>query len=801
MANNRKSNFIVRGGFDGSGISKGLSRTQKQFAQFQVGLKNTMKLVGATFGALAIGSLVKESVNAASELEGAFVGLQSILAGQGKNFEQAKDYINDYIKDGLVPLGNAVTAYKNLAQRGYNDEQIQQVMTRLKDAASFGRQASYTLGEAVSTATEGLKNENSILVDNAGVTKNVSKMWQDYAKSIGKATTQLTQEEKIQAEVNGIINETRFQVGDAAKYADTYAGRVAALSKTLRDVKVNLGNAFIPIANTILPLLQTLGNALAKVTSTFSQFSQALFGKAIKPKATQQQAIAIENLGDATKEAGKQAKGALTGFDEINNLNLGTDTQSVLPETGNVTMSMIEVDDGTGGAMEEITSKAQAMADKMKTVFNEFKDTVVRNKDIILPALGAIAGSLAALAAFQGLQNLQTSIRGIGVAASGAWKAISAHPLVAVLAVVAAVIGALITAYKTNDKFKSSIDNLWASLMSKLEPALARLGQAISVVWVNVFVPFGDFLDRLWKSVLLPVATVITDVLGAAFAILGEIALMVWDNVLKPIADFLVTVWVAAINGVVEIMDHWKNNILKPIAAYLEHIFAPVINGLAKLFKYLWIDVLKPLASYMWGTFKPVLEDSFAAIKGAINGLKRVFTGLITFITGIFTANWKKAWEGVRNIFGGIADTLYALFKTPINLIIKAVNWMIDGLNKIKIDVPDWMSKITGIQGSFGFNIGKIPELAKGGLVNRPTLAMVGERGPEAVVPLENTGFVDAIASAVGTAVMAAMSVTNQGDNDKEVIMEVEGVKFGRVLLPILDDEARRLGYRPILQT
>ena len=223
-----------------------MNKSQRKLSAWQKNIGKTLKGIGAMLGGLAVGKLVKDSLNAASELEGAFVGLESILTGQGRSFSKAKAFINDYIQDGLIPLTDAITAYKNLAARGYNDEQIQQVLERLKDAAAFGRQSSYTLGEAVRTATEGLKNENSILVDNAGVTKNVSKMWEEYAKSIGKTRNQLTQAEKIQAEVNGILKETQWQVGDAAKYTKTYAGRLAMLSKTLQDIKITIGNALKP---------------------------------------------------------------------------------------------------------------------------------------------------------------------------------------------------------------------------------------------------------------------------------------------------------------------------------------------------------------------------------------------------------------------------------------------------------------------------------------------------------------------------------------------------------------------------
>lgn len=138
---------------------------QNQVDKFGVTLRKLAGVIGLAFGTAAIINFGKESVKAASALNDAWMGLESIVAGQGKSFSKAKSFINDYISDGLVPLENAVTAYKNLAARGYSTEQIEKTLTALKDAAAFGRQASYSLGDAVSSATEGLKNENSILVN------------------------------------------------------------------------------------------------------------------------------------------------------------------------------------------------------------------------------------------------------------------------------------------------------------------------------------------------------------------------------------------------------------------------------------------------------------------------------------------------------------------------------------------------------------------------------------------------------------------------------------------------------------
>ena len=87
--------------------------------------------------------------------------------------------------------------------------------------------------------------------------------------------------------------------------------------------------------------------------------------------------------------------------------------------------------------------------------------------------------------------------------------------------------------------------------------------------------------------------------------------------------------------------------------------------------------------------------------------------------------------------------------KGPLNAVISLINAAIGGLNKISVDVPDWIPGLGGK--TFGFNIPKIPYLAQGGIIDSPTLAMMGEQGKsEAVVPLErNLGWRDAIANKV----------------------------------------------------
>ena len=190
------------------------------------------------------------------------VGLNSLAEGTGQDFGDLQAAAEDLASDGLMTVADAAASLKNLLARGFSADEAVQMLERLKDAAAFGRQSSLSLGEAVRSASEGIKNENSILVDNAGVTKNVAVMWEEYAATIGKSAANLTQAERRQAEYNGIMQETAYQVGDAARYAEEFAGKQAALEAATLRVNQALGasvqGALTPLLEAVTPLVDAL---------------------------------------------------------------------------------------------------------------------------------------------------------------------------------------------------------------------------------------------------------------------------------------------------------------------------------------------------------------------------------------------------------------------------------------------------------------------------------------------------------------------------------------------------------------
>lgn len=156
------------------------------------------------------------------------------------------------------------------------------------------------------------------------------------------------------------------------------------------------------------------------------------------------------------------------------------------------------------------------------------------------------------------------------------------------------------------------------------------------------------------------------------------------------------------------------------------------------------IDFALPIIEDIINVIMDIGEVAIPAILAAIDvfsegitnlmeDIKLIFTGLVDFITGVFTGDWDKAWQGIKEIFGGVFDALVDLCKTPINAVIALINKAIGGINKLGITIPDWVPEFGGK--NFSINIPEIPMLAKGGWTNGPSIA--GEDGREAVISFQ----------------------------------------------------------------
>lgn len=266
---------------------------------------------------------------------------------------------------------------------------------------------------------------------------------------------------------------------------------------------------------------------------------------------------------------------------------------------------------------------------------------------------------------------------------------------------IGAVGAGLVGLYRKNDDFRKSVDSSW----KKIKAAVA---------------PVGKSLMQTFSSIAASLAPVIK-VIGKTF---GQ-AIKAMANAITPIIQ-TVGPALAKIFRVI-------GNVVKMLAPIFSKVMAGAVKILSKVFNALGVVVrkLQPVFKAVFNAVGRVIKTVASVIGSVIKGIMKTFGGIIDFITGVFTGNWSKAWNGVKSIFKGIWDTFVGIVKAPLNLIIDAINWVIDGLNKISIDVPDWVPGIGGK--TFGINISHISHLEKGTSHWGGGMALVGERGPEIV--------------------------------------------------------------------
>ena len=277
--------------------------------------------------------------------------------------------------------------------------------------------------------------------------------------------------------------------------------------------------------------------------------------------------------------------------------------------------------------------------------------------------------------------------------------------------------------------FIKSILSLIQTLLTKLSE-LSPTQQKILLIVTGLIIALGPLLIVIGK-----IGTGISSLISA-FKFLGPLlsgaktAVAGFAAGFNPVILIIAAVAAAVVGIGYLIYKNWDDicSWTRNLADNITAIWNNITEFFKNLFSTDWTET--------FGLIGNLLNGVYANIENFINAFKEIFKGIITFIKGVFTGDWKMAWEGVKSIFKGVFDLLYSIAVSPLNMIISAINLMISGLNKIieginKIKIPDW--DWLGSLAGKGFNIPTIKSiayLASGGELLRGT-AIVGEAGPE----------------------------------------------------------------------
>lgn len=296
---------------------------------------------------------------------------------------------------------------------------------------------------------------------------------------------------------------------------------------------------------------------------------------------------------------------------------------------------------------------------------------------------------------------------------------------------------------------------------NKFKSVFAGIGKALTPITAGAMTAFSGTLNQIGASggLLLKLKATIAGIGGGIKGLFSIITA-------NPIGAI-----VAAIGLVIAALIHlWNTNegFRNWVINFYNGVIKPIFERIGKIISDLWNNHLKPLweklkpgITSIWETIKtvwdaianliggiivflsPIISAILELVSGSIEtwaemvgSLADVLSGIIDFIAGVFTGDWERAWNGLKEIFTGIWDGMKAVARHGVNILVDIVNGIIKGLNKIHL--PNW--EILGSLAGKGINIPLIPRLAKGGVLTSPTIAMMGEyagayQNPEIVTP------------------------------------------------------------------
>ncbi len=676
--------------------------------------------------------------------------IQRKIESVGADIKASENYLSQMVKDG--------TAFQNMKE----SDKYKKLTLQLKDCNQEMEILQQKHKELEAKQMQKLAN----------AAKKTSGLFSNLLSRLKGITLSLLIFNWITKGFNVMMAAFRDGIQNMAKYSSDFNARMSEMKSATATLKASLGTLAVPIVEALTPAIVSLCGWLTNAINAINKFIAAVKGKSTWTKAKKQQVDYAKSL-DKTANSAKKAQGALANFDDLNVLQKSDTSEGGTTATGS----------GNGGYEEvPISEKDFEWIDKVKKAF-----------ETMLPVVILIGAALATW----GIANLLSGLMEVS-------------PLLGGLLAVIAIIGGLVLAVVSYfGMWKDGVD--WEGLIGYIA--------GVALVTAGLFALFGPVAAGI-ALIIAGIAGLIlalvdiyknglntknmTLLLISAFGILAGVFMAFGAP-----AAIVVGALMLIIAGITDLIQHGvnlKNGIMIVVGVFLVLMatVGTVVAAIAALIVGLVLAVAADWDNFKKTVWEPMkvwaktLLDNFSQIG---RGVMNIFSGIIDFIKGVFTGDWKLAWSGIEKFFSGIWDTIVGCLKASVNIIIGVLNTVynsicgvinacINAINKIKFTVPDFVPVIGGKEFG-GFNIPtistiNIPYLANGGITTGETLAKIGEAGQEAVLPLENnTGWMDDFASKL---------VGKMSNGNKTVILQLDGKKLAQTSLPYFSNESYRLG-------
>ena len=374
-----------------------------------------------------------------------------------------------------------------------------------------------------------------------------------------------------------------------------------------------------------------------------------------------------------------------------------------------------------------------------------------------------------------------------GVAAAATWAlngaiAVLTSPITLVIAAIAALIAIGVLLYQNWDTVVEFAKTAWQGLCDFISGICQAIGEFFSGLWTKlqeIFEPIGQWFSEKFQQGWDAIVNIFSGI-GEWFSGVFQGA---WDaivNIFTPIGSWFGQRW-ADVTSALANIGAWFTDMFQKAWTGLTNIF----SKLGSWFGERWADVTNALSSVSnW--FGEMFTNAYNAVKDAFSSIGDFFSGVWETVKGIFVNAGQMVGEAVGGAFKSAVNAVLGTIENVVNGFIGMINGVLDVVRNLP--GLGWVGSVSTVS---------LPRLARGGIVDSPTIAMIGEAGKEAVVPLENTGFIQTLGRVVSSAVVNAMvDVGPQGgfSGDGDIVIQIAGHEFGRVAIQEINKEHERAG-------
>lgn len=539
----------------------------------------------------------------------------------------------------------------------------------------------------------------------AQASANISSFGKNLTKQTSKFKSFLSNFDFLKKKVKDVSNSTKsldfgktFTKGISSikKFALSLLSVSTAFSVVSRAAQSYLSfdtqlsdsiqNSWNVLGSLLAPALEMIASLFAKCTSYVAAFVKTLTGIDLVAKAN-------SKALDKQSKSAQNVSHSLSNLDEINNIG-GSSSGGSGDTTTTITTEPVDssVFDPLFSKIEEIKQVLTTIFEPIKASWDQYGTALITSIQNAFTSIGELSASV-----FSSFMEVWTN---------GTGEEIVSNFLVlwtTFFDLVSAVANAINTAWQNGNNGTAIFQGI-SNIFKDIQKFVISIGDTLTK-WV---------LSEDFQTMLNGVFGVIKDLVGYV----------------EDFADWILKMY---------------DTYLKPV---IEEQVLPAITSIIQALLDIWNGAVKPVVDWVVDIIGTTLEPVIQGLCDFIGGIVTVVKGIANFISGVFTGDWKKAWNGIKDIFSGIWNSISAIIKTPINTILSSVefcvNKLIEGfnfvkqsLNKLSFDIPDWVPIVGGQKWGFNLQMSEpvtLPRLNTGTGYVPEDMTAVLHKG-EAVIP------------------------------------------------------------------